>query len=99
MDLFNSLMYQQAKEDHRRARGCEVVLAEKLVLPWARLVDLEIASETKGALHRQAVFEHETLGCEQVLLDVRPLWQALPDRCEMPPGSMMGGEYQKLFRA
>src|SRR5262249_61119042 len=96
---FNGLMHEKAKEDDCGARGCEVVLAEKLILPWAGLVDLEIASETKGALHRQAVFEHKTLGREQVLLDVRPLRQDLPDRCEMPPGPSMGGEHEKFFGA
>ena len=98
MDLLDGLVHEQAEEDHRRARGREVVLAEELVLARAGLVDLEVAGEAVGLLDRHALAQLEALGGEQVLLHVGPLRQPLPDRREVVLGRLVRGEHEHLLR-
>ena len=73
MDVLDRLVDQQAEEDHRRARGREIVFAEELVLARAGLVHLEVAGKAEGALHGIRSSSCEVLGGEQLLLDVGPL--------------------------
>ena len=87
MDLLDRLMDEQPEEDDSRARRREVVVAEELVLPRAGLVDLQVAGEAVGLLHRHAVLELEALRLETSRLHVRPLRQAVPDRREPRPSA------------
>ncbi len=83
MNFLDGLVHEQAEEDDCRAGWREIVLAEELILSRAGLVQLEVAREAEGALGGHAVLEGEALSGEQVLLDVGPLGQSLPDGGEM----------------
>ena len=56
----------------------EVVIAEELILPWTRLVDLEVAREAICLLDGHPLLGLEALSGKQFLLDIGPLWQSLP---------------------
>src|SRR5262245_6983191 len=79
VDFLNSLVDEEAEEDHRRPRGGEVILTEELVLPWACLVYLQVAGKAVGAFDRHPISQLETLRSQQVLLHVWPLGESLPD--------------------
>jgi hypothetical protein len=61
MDFLNSLVHKQPEEDHCRPGRGEIVLTEELVLPWARLVDLQVACKAVGALDGHPLSQLETL--------------------------------------
>ena len=62
MDLFDCLVHEQAEKDDGRPRRREIVLTEELVLPRARLIELQIAGEAVAPLDRDPVFQLEALG-------------------------------------
>src|ERR1700758_2550417 len=99
MDLLNRLGPQQTEEDHRRARGCEVVLAEELILARTGLVNLQVTGEAVGLLDRHALAGLEALSRNQLFLYIGPLGEPLPDECEVVLGRLVRSQYEQLLGA